>query len=100
MRAADVSGLVIAGLGLGSVSSSMYEAVEEARAKGVPMVISTRVPTGRIFGRSAMKGSSLTLKQLGCGMADNLSPQKARVLLMLALTKTRDPEALQRYFDH
>jgi L-asparaginase len=33
-------------------------------------------------------------------LADNLSPQKARVLLMLALTKTRDPGALQKYFDN
>jgi L-asparaginase len=100
VRAGSASGLVIAGLGLGSVSSSMYEAVEEARAKGVPVVISTRVPTGRIFPLSAMKGSSLTLKHIGCVLADNLSPQKARVLLMLALTKTRDPAALQKYFDH
>jgi L-asparaginase len=46
-----------------------------------------------------MKGCSLTLKQIGCVLADNLSPQKARVLLLLALTKTRDPQSLQKYFD-
>ena len=95
-----VNGLVIAGLGLGCVTSSMFDAVQEARAKGVPVVISTRVPTGRIFSLSAMKGSSLTLKQIGCVLGDNLSPQKARVLLLLALAKTRDPAALQRYFDN
>lgn len=95
----DLNGLVIAGTGLGSVSSSMYDAIQEARIKGIPIVISTRVPSGRIFSLSAMKGSSLTLKQLGCVLADNLSPQKARVLLMLALTKTRDPAGLQEYFD-
>ncbi len=100
MRSGDVNGLVIAGLGLGGVTSPMYDAIQEARAKGVPVVISTRVPTGRIFPLSAMKGSSLTLRQIGCVLADNLSPQKARVLLMLALTKTRDPGALQKYFDN
>ena len=100
MRSGDVNGLVIAGLGLGGVTSPMYDAIQEARAKGVPVVISTRVPTGRIFSLSAMKGSSLTLRQIGCVLADNLSPQKARVLLMLALTKTRDPAALQKYFDN
>jgi L-asparaginase len=99
MDAGDVNGLVIAGLGLGSVSSSMYDAIQEARIKDVPVVISTRVPTGRIFSLSAMKGASLTLKQIGCVLADNLSPQKARVLLMLALTKTRDPAGLKKYFD-
>jgi L-asparaginase len=96
----DVDGLVIAGFGLGCVTSLMYDAIQEARDKGVPVVISTRVPTGRIFSLSAMKGSSLTLKRIGCVLADNLSPQKARVLLMLALTKTSDPGALQKYFNH
>jgi L-asparaginase len=100
IRSGDVNGLVIAGMGLGGVTSPMYDAIQEARAKGVPVVISTRVPTGRIFSLSAMKGSSLTLKQIGCVLADNLSPQKARVLLMLALTKTRDQAALQKYFDN
>jgi L-asparaginase len=100
LRAGDVNGLVIAGMGLGGVTSVMFDAIKEARAKGVPVVISTRVPTGRVFSLSAMKGSSLTLRQIGCVLADNLSPQKARVLLMLALTKTRDPAALQKYFDY
>ena len=100
MRSGDANGLVIAGMGLGGVTSAMYDALKEARAQGVPVIISTRVPTGRIFSLSAMKGSSLTLKQIGCVLADNLSPQKARVLLMLALTKTRDPGALQKYFDN
>jgi L-asparaginase len=78
----------------------MYDAIKEARAKDVPVVISTRVPTGPIFSLPAMKGSSLTLKQIGCVLADNLSAQKARVLLMLALTKTRDPGAFQKYLDN
>ena len=99
MRAGGIDGLVIAGLGLGCVSSSMFDALQEARAKDIAVAISTRVPTGRIFSLSAMKGCSLTLKQIGCVMADNLSPQKARVLLLLALTKTRDPRSLQKYFD-
>ncbi|HEX3376745.1 MAG TPA: asparaginase [Candidatus Acidoferrales bacterium] len=99
MGAEGIAGLVIAGLGLGCVSSSMFDAIQEARAKDIAVVISTRVPTGRIFSLSAMKGCSLTLKQIGCVLADNLSPQKARILLLLALTKTHDPESLQKYFD-
>jgi L-asparaginase len=47
-----------------------------------------------------MKGSAFILKQIGCVLADNLNPQKARILLMLALTKTSDPDALQKYFDN
>ena len=100
LRDGAVQGLVIAGLGLGGVPGSMFDAIKEARARGIPVVISTRVPTGRVFPLSANKGSALTLKQIGCVLADNLSPQKARILLMLALTKTHDPEALQKYFDN
>ena len=95
----SVKGLVIAGLGLGGVTSAMFDAIEEVRSRGLPVVISTRVPTGRIFPLSASKGSALSLRQIGCVLADNLSPQKARILLMLALTETRDAAALQQYFD-
>jgi L-asparaginase len=100
LRDGDVQVLVIAGLGLGGVPGSMFDAIQEVRARGIPVVISTRVPTGRVFPLSANKGSALTLKQIGCVLADNLSPQKARILLMLALTKTRDSQALQKYFDN
>jgi L-asparaginase len=95
-----VQGLVVVGTGLGDVPGSMFEAIQEVRARGIPVVVSTRVPTGRVFPLSAGKGSALTLKQIGCVLADNLSPQKARILLMLALTKTRDPGMLQKYFDN
>ena len=100
VRTGSVQGLVIAGLGLGGVTSSMFDAIQEARSGGIPVVISTRVPTGRIFPLSATKGSALSLRQIGCVLADNLSPQKARILLMLALTKAHDTGALQQYFDH
>lgn len=94
-----VDGVVVTALGLGSVPGAMFDAIQEARAKGIPVVVGTRVPTGRVFPLSATKGSALSLKAIGGVLADNLSPQKARILLMLALTRTRDPQALQRYFD-
>ena len=99
LRDGSVQGLVISGLGLGGVTSAMFDAVQEVRSRGIPVVVSTRVPTGRIFPLSAAKGSALSLKQIGCVLADNLSPQKARILLMLALTVTHDAGALQQYFD-
>ena len=100
VRDKSVQGLVISGTGLGDVTGLMFEAIQEVRSQGIPVVISTRVPTGRVFPLSADKGSALALRQIGCVLADNLSPQKARVLLMLGLTKTRDPEMLQKYFDN
>jgi len=99
IRDGDVEGIVVTGLGLGGVPGAVFDAIKEARAKGIPVVVGTRVPTGRVFPLSATKGSALSLKAIGCVLADNLSPQKARILLMLALTQTRDSEVLQKYFD-
>jgi L-asparaginase len=97
LRDDAVQGFVVAGTGLGDVS---FDAIQQARERGIPVVISTRVPTGRVFPLGAGKGSALALKRIGCVLADDLSPQKARILLMLALTKTHDPAALQKYFDN
>lgn len=94
-----VEGLVIAGTGLGNVSEKMYEAIKEARERGIPIVISTRVYTGRAVPLYATKGGGVSLQSLGCVFADNLSPQKARILLMLALAHTKDSVELQRYFN-
>lgn len=99
VRDGGADGIVVTGLGLGGVPGAMFDAIQEARAKGIPVVVGTRVPTGRVFPLSATKGSALSLKAIGCVLADNLSPQKARILLMLALTRTRDPQVLQAYFD-
>ena len=98
LQAQVAEGFVIAGTGLGSVSSAMFDAIQEARKQDIPVVISTRVSVGRVFPLSATRGSVLALQKIGCVLADNLNPQKARVLLMLALTTTHDPETLQTYF--
>ena len=94
-----LAGLVIAATGLGHVSASMHDAIQEARDRDVPVVISSRVYTGRLMPLYAGKGKGVDLRDLGCVLSDNLSPQKARILLMLALIRTRDPNALQQYFD-
>ncbi len=91
-------GLVIAGTGLGNVGERMFEAVKEALSRGIPCVVSTRVPTGRQIPLYASPGAGLSLVRAGCILSDNLSPQKARVLLMVALSVTRDPAEIKKYF--
>jgi L-asparaginase len=95
----SLTGIVVAGNGLGHVSESMAEAIQEARNLGLPVVISSRVYTGRTIPLYAFPGGGVALKKMGCILADNLSPQKARILLMLAMTKTKDSADLQAYFD-
>jgi L-asparaginase len=95
----DLGGIVVAGVGLGNNTTGMADAIIEARKAGVPIVIGTRVLSGRVFSLGEDRSSAIGLKKIGCVLADNLNPHKARVLLMLALTRTKDPVALQKYFD-
>jgi len=91
-------GLVVAGNWTRDVSGSMFDAIQKARERGIPVVISTRVPTGRVF-RSAPGKAQHWPKENGCVLADDLS-SKARILLMLALTKTRESRSLAEVFDN
>lgn len=99
LREGRLAGLVIAGAGLGHVSGTMYDAIEEVRARNIPVVISTRVYTGRTRPLYATKGSGVSLEKIGCVLAGNLTPQKARVLLLLALTQTSDAREIAKYFN-
>ncbi len=80
-------------------SKKSYDALEGAVKAGVPVVMSTRVHRGRIQPIYAEKGTGIALKKIGVILADDLNPQKARILLMFALTQTKDPKEIQKYFD-
>lgn len=97
--AAGAKGLVVAALGMGNVNPATYEAVKEVLAQGAAVVISTRVPNGRVLPHYGYIGGGKTLKEAGAVFADNLSPQKARLLLMLALQTTQNQAGLQGIFD-
>lgn len=97
--AAGAKAIVVQGLGWGNMNIPMYEAVQEAIAKKVVVIVSTRVQNGRVLPVYGFKGGGKTLKDAGAVMADNLSPQKARILAMLVLQKTSDTTELQKFFD-
>lgn len=97
--AGGAKAIVVQALGWGNMNIPMYEAVLEAIAKKVAVVVSTRVQNGRVLPVYGFKGGGKTLKDAGAVMADNLQPQKARILAMLALQKTSDPKELQKLFD-
>jgi hypothetical protein len=76
IAAGKTQGLVVAGFGGGTVSGTMFEALKEARAKRLSVVI-TGAPAGRLYTSSASPGSVLMTKSIGCVIAQNLSPKKA-----------------------
>lgn len=96
---AGAKGLVIQALGLGNVNVALYDGISKAIDAGIPVVISTRVAHGRVRPVYAFVGGGVTLKHLGAVFSDDLSPQKARILLMLAMPSHRTQTALQQLFD-
>ena len=86
---ARVAGIVAGGLGSGGSPSKMMAALKAAAQSGVPVVIATQTGNGRVV-------RTRRYDEDGYIVADNLSPKKTRILLMMALTKTKDPEEIQR----
>jgi L-asparaginase len=97
--AAGAKAIVVQALGWGNVNIPMFEAVQEAIAGKIAVIVSTRVPNGRVLPVYGNKGGGKTLKDAGAVMADNLSPQKARILAMLLLQAGVRPEEMQKHFD-
>jgi L-asparaginase len=92
--ATGAKGLVIAGVGNGNMTASALNALAAQAKKGIVCVRSTRVATGRV-GRNV----EVEDDKLGLVASLGLNPQKSRVLLRLALTKTTDAKQIQRFFD-
>lgn len=90
---AGAKGLVHAGTGNGSIGKLEYPAVLEAQKQGVVIVRSARVGNGIVARNGEADDDKYNFVA-----GDNLNPQKARVLLMLALTKTNDPKEIQDMF--
>jgi L-asparaginase len=104
-------GIVLATAGAGATSGTQGEGLAYARDKGVPIVATTRAGSGRIApsrpaapsaaspgaqGPTAGNAEPPLQPRIGAG---DLSAVKARVLLMLALTRTSDATQLQRIFE-
>src|SRR5271170_7658025 len=86
-------GIVIAGVGNGNMNKASLEAAKRAAAKGVVIVRSSRVVTGSV-GRNVEVNDD----EMNFVASDELNPQKARILLMLALLKPRSTTELQNLF--
>jgi L-asparaginase len=86
-------GIVLAGVGDGNATQAAVAGLQDAIKKGVAVVRSSRTNSG-ITDRNV----ELNDDEMGSIASMELNPQKARVLLMLGLTKTSDPKKLQEFF--
>ena len=87
-------GLVIAGVGDGNMTAPALEALTSAAKQGTAIVRSTRLPTGLV-----LRNNEVSDDKLGLVASGELNPAKSRVLLQLALTKTKDPLRIQKIFE-
>ena len=92
--AAGARGLVYAGSGMGSIHGAVEAALAEAVQSGVVVVRSSRTGSGRVSAGLAR------WQEQGFLYADTLNPQKARLLLQLALLQTHERSEVQELFLH
>lgn len=88
---AGAKGIVSAGFAPGFCSPGEAQTLADAAARGIVIVQSSRAGSGRTF-------KSTKLNAAGFLIADNLNPQKARILLALALSVTTDTTEIERIF--
>ena len=88
-------GIVYAGVGNGNIHKNVFPMLEKARKDGIVVVRSSRVPTG-----ATTLDAEVDDNKYHFVASWGLNPQKARILLMLALTKTDDWKTIQKYFNN
>jgi L-asparaginase/Glu-tRNA(Gln) amidotransferase subunit D len=87
-----VKGIVVDGTGAGSPTSSQSEAIKRAQEQGVVVVVTARTHGGRVQDTPRRREALIV-------PGDNLVPEKARILLQLALTRSSDLAEITRIFN-
>lgn len=98
---AGSDGAIVQAYGLGNGTPALQRGVESLLSAGIPTVIASRVPMGVVAPEYAIPdggGGGVDLLRAGAIYGHDLSPNKARVLLMAALGTTRDRAKLQEMF--
>ncbi len=85
-------GLVYAACGNGSVPEKLADLLKETSASGVPVVLATRCGGGIVVLSEELTATN------GFIASGPLNPQKAKILLQLALTKTNNVKEIQKLF--
>ncbi|MES2248534.1 MAG: asparaginase [Pseudomonadota bacterium] len=91
--AAGTKAIIHDGTGNGSIADYIADAVKEARSKGVFIVRATRTGSGVV-----VRNGEVDDDKNDYIVVDDQNPQKARLLMALALTKTRDTKEIQKIF--
>jgi len=92
-------GLVIEGLGRGNVTVAALPAIGRAVEAGLPVVITSRCPRGRVLDTYAYEGAGRQLRKMGAILGGMLPSHKARIKLMLELGAGWNVERIRKSFE-
>jgi L-asparaginase len=93
-----IDGLVVEALGIGNVPPASFEGIKYVTGKKIPVVLVSRCPAGETDDIYSYPGAGKHLHDLGVIFTDYLNGQKARIKLMLALSRTSDIAELNKMF--
>lgn len=100
-----VDGFVISGTGLGNVTKSLGNTINECTEEGIPVVVASRCLEGQTAPVYGSVGGGEKLREYGVLFAGDLPAQKARIRLLLALNACKSGndredriQQIQRFF--
>ena len=92
-------GIVIEAMGRGNIPPSMVAGVDNALKKKIPVLIVSRCYEGRVFESYGYEGGGKDLRNRGVLFGDNMQGQKARIKLMIALSKSNDMDYIREFIE-
>jgi L-asparaginase len=98
-RDAGAAALVVEAFGVGNVTPPVYYELADAVRSGLPVVLVSRCPVGRIEHTYAYEGAGRHLHEAGVIFADYLNGQKARIKLLCALGAGLTVDDIRREFE-
>ncbi len=96
----DAKGIVIEAMGRGNLPPSFLPYIKKAIDKNIPVVIVSRCPSGRVMSSYGYEGGGKMLHDMGVIFGGELSGQKARIKLMLALNISDDNKYIRGLFEN
>ncbi len=96
--ATGAKGIVVEAFGRGNVNPEMKNGIVDAIKKDLPVVITSRVPNGRVLGIYGYEGGARQLEENGAIMGYDLNSEKARLKLMVLLGLGKSVEEIKQIF--
>jgi L-asparaginase len=96
---AGYRGLILEGLGRGNVPVTAVPSIRKAVEDGLPVVLTSRCPQGRVLDTYAYAGGGRHLREMGVILGGFLPSHKARLKLMLLLGAGRELPQIRRSFE-